>query len=208
RVTAQWDPAKYLEFAGPRLQPAVDLLARVPLPAPAIVYDLGCGAGNVTRLLAQRWPGAAVTGVDPSAAMLKVAAKAAPRVRWVRADPQAGTPPQPADLIYSNAALHWLDDHAGLFPRLLAGLAPGGILAVQMPRNHPAPSHAEMVRAAESGPWRERLAPLLRRAPTAAPAAYYDWLAPLPARLAISGAECPAPLEGHKPRGGGERGGA
>src|SRR5262249_60604114 len=135
RVTAQWDPAKYLEFAGPRLQPAVDLLARVPLAAPATVYDLGCGAGNVTRLLAQRWPGAGVTGVDASAAMLKAAAQAAPGVRWVEADLQRWTPPHPADLIYSNAALHWLDDHAGLFPRLLAGLAPGGVLAGHMPRN-------------------------------------------------------------------------
>src|SRR5262249_8566527 len=128
RVTAQWDPAKYLEFAGPRLQPAVDLLAPVPLAAPAAGYDPRGGGRNVPGLPAQRWPGASVTGVDASPAMLKVAAKAAPGVRWVEADLQAWTPSQPADLIYSNAALHWLDDHAGLFPRLLAGLAPGGIL--------------------------------------------------------------------------------
>ncbi|MGH7358795.1 MAG: methyltransferase domain-containing protein, partial [Candidatus Rokuibacteriota bacterium] len=65
-----WDPAKYLEFAGPRLRPALDLLARVPLAQPGAVYDLGCGAGNVTRLLTERWPAAAVTGVDGSTAML------------------------------------------------------------------------------------------------------------------------------------------
>jgi trans-aconitate 2-methyltransferase len=199
RVRAEWDPAKYLEFAGPRLQPALDLLARVPLAAPAAVFDLGCGAGNVTRILGQRWPGAEVAGVDASAAMLKAAAEAAPGVRWIEADLQTWAPPRPADLIFSNAALHWLDDHARLFPRLLAGLAPGGVLAVQMPRNHAAPSHAEMVRAAEGGPWRERLAPLLRRAPTAAPESYYDWLAPHAARLDIWETEYLHVLEGDRP---------
>jgi trans-aconitate 2-methyltransferase len=196
---AEWDPAKYLEFAGPRLQPALDLLARVPLAAPATVYDLGCGAGNVTRLLRQRWPRAVITGVDASVAMLKAAAEAAPGVRWVEADLETWAPPRPADLIFSNAALQWLDDHARLFPRLLGALAPGGVLAVQMPRNHAAPSHAEMVRAADAGPWRERLAPLLRRAPTAAPALYHDWLAPHAARLEIWETEYLHVLEGDRP---------
>jgi trans-aconitate methyltransferase len=156
-LTPGWDPAKYLEFAGPRLRPALDLLARVPLGAPATVYDLGCGAGNVTRLLAERWPAAAVTGVDGSPAMLRTAREAAPAVTWEEADLGTWHPTRPADLLFSNAALHWLDDHARLFPRLIGDLAPGGVLAVQMPRNHGAPSHTEMVAAAEAGPWRERL---------------------------------------------------
>jgi trans-aconitate 2-methyltransferase len=196
---AGWDPAQYLTFAAPRLRPALDLLARVPLAAPATIYDLGCGAGNVTRLLAERWPGAAVTGVDASPAMLAQAAAAAPGVRFVEADLAAWAPDRPADLVFSNAALHWLDDHATLFPRLIAQLAPGGVLAVQMPRNHGARSHTEMVAAAEAGPWRDRLAPILRRAPTAPPAAYHAILAPCAGRLDIWETEYLHVLEGDNP---------
>jgi trans-aconitate 2-methyltransferase len=196
---AGWDPAKYLEFAGPRLQPAVDLLARVPLVAPASVYDLGCGAGNVTRLLAERWPAARVTGVDGSPAMLAAAARTAPGIRFVEADLRAWTAPEPADLIYSNAALHWIDDHAALFPHLLRQLGPGGVLAVQMPRNHAAPSHTEMVAAAESGRWRDRLAPLLRRVPVGPPAAYHDILTSCTSRLEIWETEYLHVLTGENP---------
>jgi trans-aconitate 2-methyltransferase len=196
---SDWDPAKYLEFAGPRLQPAVDLLARVPLASPAVVYDLGCGAGNVTRLLRARWPEAELTGVDGSAAMLAAAAREAPGIRWVQADLAAWRATRPPEVIFSNAALHWLGDHARLFPRLLAELAPGGVLAVQMPRNHGAPSHTEMVAAAEAGPWRERLSPILRRAPVAAPAAYYDVLAPVAGHVEIWETEYLHVLEGDNP---------
>ena len=194
-----WDPAKYLEFAGPRLQPALDLLARVPLAAPTVVYDLGCGAGNVTRLLAERWPAACVTGVDGSAAMLAAAATAAPGVSWVQADLGDWTAPRPADLIFSNAALHWLDDHSTFFPRLLRQLAPAGVLAVQMPHNHGAPSHTEMVAAAVGGPWRDRLSPILRRRPVAEPATYYDLLTPHASRLEIWETEYLHVLEGEDP---------
>ncbi len=196
---SDWDPAKYLEFAGPRLQPAIDLLARVPLAAPAVVYDLGCGAGSATRLLRARWPAAQITGVDGSAAMLAAAARADAGVRWVEADLAAWEPPRPADVLFSNAALHWLGDHPRLFPRLLGQLAPAGVLAVQMPRNHGAPSHTEMVAAARSGPWRDRLAPLLREAPVAPPATYYDLLAPRASRVDIWETEYLHVLEGDNP---------
>jgi trans-aconitate 2-methyltransferase len=197
--SGDWDPAKYLEFAGPRLQPALDLLARVRLPAPRVVYDLGCGAGNVTRLLADRWPAARITGVDGSAAMLSAAARNAPGVGWVEADLQAWTAPEPVELLFSNAALHWLDDHPALFPRLVRQLAPGGVLAVQMPRNHGAPSHSEMVAAAEAGPWRARLRPLLRSAPVAPPELYYAILAPHASQLEIWQTEYLHVLEGENP---------
>jgi trans-aconitate 2-methyltransferase len=198
-VTAGWDPTKYLEFAGHRLRPALDLLARVPAAAPAIVHDLGCGAGNVTRLLVERWPGAAVTGVDGSAAMLAAARAAGPGVTWVEADIGSWRGPRPADVVFSNAALHWLDDHPALFPRLVGGLTPGGALAVQMPRNHGAPSHTEMVAAAEAGPWRTRLRPALRTRPVAEPAVYHDILAPHVSRLDIWETEYLHVLEGDNP---------
>jgi trans-aconitate 2-methyltransferase len=198
-LTPGWDPAKYLEFAGHRLRPALDLLAHVPAASPAIVHDLGCGAGNVTRLLRERWPDAALTGIDGSAAMLATARAAAPDVTWVQADIGAWCGDRPADVVFSNAALHWLDEHRTLFPRLIAGLAPGGVLAVQMPRNHGAPSHTEMVAAAEAGPWRERLRPALRARPVAEPAVYHDILAPHVSRLDIWETEYLQVLEGKNP---------
>jgi trans-aconitate 2-methyltransferase len=177
-ATAGWDPGQYLAFGGPRLRPALDLLARVDLAAPRTVFDLGCGAGQAARLLAARWPGARVTGVDGSPAMLAEARRQPSPVAWVEADLRRWAPEASADFLFSNAALHWLDDHASLFPRLAGHLGPGGVLAVQMPRNHAAPSHVAIEEAVEGGPWRERLAPLLRRRPVAAPEAYLDWLGP------------------------------
>lgn len=195
----RWDPTQYLKFADHRRRPALDLLARIPAEAPGAVYDLGCGAGNVTRLLAERWPQASITGIDSSAEMLARARKEAPAIAWVEADLARWSAPAPAAVIYSNAALHWLDDHAALFPHLMRQLEPGGILAVQMPRNHGAPTHRAMVEAAASGPWRERLAAVLREAPVASPASYYDWLAAAAAELDIWETEYLHVLEGDNP---------
>jgi trans-aconitate 2-methyltransferase len=194
-----WDPAQYLKFADHRLRPAVDLLNRIDAADPAEVYDLGCGAGNVTRLLQARWPAARVTGVDSSPAMLAKAAPGAPEITWQQADLGTWSPPRPADLVYSNAALHWLGDHDRLFPALLSGLAPGGTLAVQMPRNFEAPSHTAIGEAVRSGPWRSTLEPLLRRPPVAGPAFYYDLLAPGAAALDIWETEYLQVLEGQQP---------
>jgi trans-aconitate 2-methyltransferase len=198
-LTPVWDPVKYLEFAGPRLRPALDLLQRVPLASPGVVYDLGAGAGNVTRILCERWPAAAVTGVDGSASMLAAARAAAPAATFVEADIGAWRAPRPADLLFSNATLHWLDDHARLFPRLIAELNPGGVLAVQMPRNHGAPSHTEIVAAARAGPWRERLAAALRPRPVPEPAVYHDLLQPHVSRLDIWETEYLHVLDGDNP---------
>src|SRR3954464_3622067 len=134
-----WNPQQYLKFAGHRLRPALDLLARLPdFPARAIV-DLGAGAGNVTKLLKERWPEAEVSGVEGSAEMVAPGRKAAPAVEWQRADLATWQPSKRYDLVYSNAALHWLPDHARLFPTVMTAVAPGGYLAVQMPRNFLAP---------------------------------------------------------------------
>ena len=194
-----WDPAQYLKFADHRLRPAVDLLSRVDLTAPDEVYDLGAGAGNVTRLIKARWPEARVTGVDSSAEMLAKAATTAPDITWERADLATWRPPRAADLIYSNATLHWIEGHAALFPALLASLKPGGVLAVQMPRNFNAPSHTLITEAARSGPWRTRLEPLLRPTPVGDPAVYYDILAPRAAALDVWETEYLQVLEGENP---------
>ncbi len=179
-----WDPAQYLKYATERLRPALDLMGRVPLAAPRGIVDLGCGAGNVTRILAERWPQARITGIDNSPAMLAQARKTTPpaaRVEWAEADlvAWAARPKtEGVDLVYSNAALHWLDDHAVLFPRLLHAVGPAGVLAVQMPANFQAPSHIALRETVESARWLAHLGPLLRPTPVAAPAQYFEWLAP------------------------------
>jgi trans-aconitate 2-methyltransferase len=139
-----WDPKQYLKYSNERLRPAQDLLARVALDAPGTIVDLGCGAGNVTALLGERWPNARITGVDNSREMLAKAHTTTAddaRFAWIEADIATWAPPAPVDVVYSNAALHWQGDHARLFPRLFDWVAPGGVLAVQMPDNSAAPSH-------------------------------------------------------------------
>ena len=194
-----WNPDQYLKFAAPRLRPAIDLLAAVPSAHPVTVYDLSCGPGNVTRMLAARWPQAHITGVDDSAAMLAKAATELPGAHWVQQSLADWHAERPADLIYSNAALHWLPDHARLFPALVAQVAPGGVFAAQMPRNFEAPSHALIAETVRSGSWRARLEPLLRPSPVAGPDFYYDVLAPRVAQLDIWETEYLQVLEGTDP---------
>ena len=157
RAAAVWDPAQYLRFADERLRPALDLLAQVPLDAPAHVVDLGCGAGNVTAILRQRFPAADVVGVDGSAAMLEKARAATPAAGSSRRISSHGGRNEAPDLIYSNAALHWVGEHHVLFPRLLSVLAPGGVLAIQMPAMHDTPLRLAPYEIAASGPWAEHL---------------------------------------------------
>jgi len=195
----QWDPAIYLHYADERLRPALDLLARVPLTAPSRVVDLGCGAGNVTRLLQERWPAASITGVDASRAMLAKAASAAPGVTWVEQGIADFEPDEPADLIFSNAALHWIANHGDVFAALVSYLKPRGVLAVQMPRNFSAPSHRLIADTVLAGPWRTRLEGLLAGAPVSEPQFYYDLLAPLSRHLDIWETEYLHVLQGADP---------
>ena len=141
RAGASWRPAQYGRFSGPRLRPALDLLGRVTLSSPKLIYDLGCGTGEVTRILAQRFPQARVVGVDSSPEMLDEARRTDSAVTWEEGDIACWAAQEEVDLLYSNAALHWLPDHGSLFPRLAATLAEGGVFAAQMPLNWSQPSH-------------------------------------------------------------------
>lgn len=135
-----WDPQQYLRFADERGRPFVELLARVDVAAPRTVADLGCGPGTLTRLLRERWPGARVTGVDASAAMLQRAA-AIDGIDWVRADAAEWRSSEPLDVLVTNATLQWIPGHLELLPRLVGMLAPGGWFAMQVPGNFAEPSH-------------------------------------------------------------------
>ena len=194
-----WDPQQYLKFSGHRLRPAVDLLMRVPDFAVRSVADLGAGAGNVSKLLKERWPEAIVTGVEGSAEMVAAGRKAAPEIEWRHEDLASWQPAQTYDLIYSNAALHWLPDHSRLFPALMQRVAPGGMLAVQMPRNFLAPSHVLIGETALNGPWRSKVEHLVTSPPVAEPAFYHALLAPLSETIDIWETEYLQVLAGDNP---------
>ncbi|VWX56333.1 trans-aconitate methyltransferase [Burkholderiales bacterium 8X] len=139
-----WNPALYRRYEDERTRPAIELLARVPLEAPRRVVDLGCGPGNSTELLAARFPGADIVGIDNSRAMLESARKRLPAVRFEFDDIHDWEPESAPDLIYANAALQWVPDHETLIPRLFDKLQPGGVLAIQMPDNRAEPTHRLM----------------------------------------------------------------
>jgi trans-aconitate 2-methyltransferase len=194
-----WNPQQYLKFGGERLRAAHDLLARVTLEAPGHIVDLGCGTGAVTALLSARWPDARIVGVDNSKPMLEHARIALPDVAWELDNLADWTPAAPVDLLVSNAALHWLDDHATLFPRLLSHLRPGGVLAVQMPAQYDAPSHQIGYDLAESTRWRDRLQGLVRRRPILEAHEYYSLLRPQVSSLDLWFTEYVHALTGDNP---------
>jgi trans-aconitate 2-methyltransferase len=183
RSATVWDPAQYLRFADERLRPALDLLAQVPLEAPARVVDLGCGAGNVTAVLRRRFPQADLLGVDQSGEMLEKARAEVPQSRFEQADFFQWQPPAPVNLIYSNAALHWVDRHSTLFPRLLSFLAPSGVLAVQMPDMYDTPLRQTPYELAQTDPWSEHLRDVTSAPGILSLTCYWDLLRPHVAAL-------------------------
>lgn len=180
----RWDPALYSRYEDERTRPAAELLARVHLAAPGLIYDLGCGPGNSTQLLARRFPNAQIIGVDNAEAMLASARARLPNLRFEQADIAAWQADATPDLIFTNAALQWVPDHASLLPRLFAMLAPGGVLAIQMPDNLDEPVHRLMRELAAMPPWRAVIGTAGQDRPRLLAAArYYDLLAPHAAQV-------------------------
>jgi trans-aconitate 2-methyltransferase len=154
-MSHRWDPDRYLAFADERGRPFVDLLARVGAEAPRTVADLGCGPGNLTGLLAQRWPAAHVTGVDSSPEMVAKARSAGSAVDYQVADLRDWRASRPVDVLVSNATLQWVPGHLDLLPRLVEQVAPGGWFAFQVPANFDEPSHTIRAGLAAEEPYRE-----------------------------------------------------
>lgn len=147
-----WSATQYLKFGDERTRPSRDLAGQIQVARPARIIDLGCGPGNSTEVLAQRWPEAQLTGLDNSARMIEAARLAKPRYRWVEADIAGWAvdgSSETFDVVFSNAALQWLPDHALLLPALLRRVAAGGALAFQMPA-HNSPAHLLMRNLAAS----------------------------------------------------------
>ncbi|WP_341926698.1 methyltransferase domain-containing protein [Nocardioides psychrotolerans] len=151
-----WDPQRYLTYADERGRPFVDLLSRVATTDPGVVVDLGCGPGNLTRLLVERWPDAAVGGLDSSPEMIEAARVAEPRAAFEVADLRAWAPePGSVDVVVSNATLQWVPGHLELVPSLLRAVRPGGWLAFQVPANFDQPSHTIRAELADLPPYDE-----------------------------------------------------
>lgn len=143
-ATLDWNPSNYLDYRGPRLRPALDLISAVGAIPEGDVIDLGCGPGNVGPALKARFGRHRLIGVDNAPAMLDRARAQECYGAVEAADIATWVPETPPALIYSNAALQWLPEHDRLFPRLIGDLAPRGTLAVQMPRQHESPAYRMM----------------------------------------------------------------
>ncbi|WP_019009968.1 methyltransferase domain-containing protein [Deinococcus aquatilis] len=177
-----WNPQQYLQFQQERDRPFFDLLAQVqPQTPPHTVADLGCGTGHLTAALAKRWPEATVLGLDSSAEMLSKAAYAGPNLTFQQADLREWQSAAPLEVLFSNAALQWVDDHARLIPRLAGLVAAGGTFAFQVPGNFEAPSHILLAEVLSRPRWANLQAESRDKATLGAfgPAQYTALLAPL-----------------------------
>jgi trans-aconitate 2-methyltransferase len=181
-VVDAWDPGQYERFAAERAAPFHDLLSLVrPVPGGRVV-DLGCGSGELTAQLHRRLEADETLGLDSSPAMLERAAGlAGDGLRFEQGDIATFTEGG-WDVIFSNAALHWLSDQEGLLSRLVAGLREGGQLAVQMPANHDHPSHVVAAEVAGTEPFRTALDGYRRQSPVQPP----EWYADLLDRLGLA----------------------
>ena len=184
----RWDPGEYLQFGDERGRAFVDLVARVPAEDPRRVVDLGCGPGNLTRLLARRWPDARVEGIDASPEMVEraLAEGETDRLAFRVGDLRDWSPAGPVDVLLSNATLQWVPGHLDLLDRLVSAVRPGGWLAFQVPGNFGERSHTAIAELRAAPRWRERLDGLDVEQPSSEePAVYLDRLVGLGCRADV-----------------------
>lgn len=192
-----WDPKQYLRFARERTQPCIDLANRIERAEVRYAADLGCGPGNSTKVLAERFPDAQIVGVDSSKQMVDRASADLPEFTFEVADVTKWEADEPCDVILSNACFQWVEDHGTLLPRLMTQLSEGGQLAVQMPRNFQSPVHKILRSLATSTPFNAKLS---QREPywVKEPGFYYDVLRPVSSQLELWETEYIHVLDDHE----------
>lgn len=173
-----WSPSEYMRFGDERTRPSVDLASRIAVERPATVIDLGCGPGNSTRVLRQRWPEAHVIGLDSSSQMIDAARADEPLEEWILSGIEDWVPSATFDVVFSNAALQWLPDHYALVERLFQAVAPGGALGFQIPSATFAAVRDLIHSIALDGPWASRMGGPLGELTMESPGLYYDCLSP------------------------------
>jgi trans-aconitate 2-methyltransferase len=180
-----WNADLYLKFANERTQPALDLINRINLDAPQRIVDLGCGPGNSTEALRSRWPDATIIGVDSSAQMIEAARQAYPNGIWQTADAAEWTSGEPLDLVFSNAMLQWLREHAKTCCRWFDQVRPGGVLAVQMPSHYDSPLQMEIIEVSTDPRWNDRMDSARAALTKHPPSFYYDVLQSAASRMEL-----------------------
>jgi trans-aconitate 2-methyltransferase len=181
-----WNPSQYLAFASERERPSVDLIAHIAIEAPHTIVDLGCGPGNSTAMLRQKFKRANITGIDSSPAMIDRARTSGTAAVFEIADVTTWQPSQDVDLVFSNSLFQWIPDHPNVLFRVFRAMKKGATLAIQMPDNLAEPCHRMMRETAANGPWKKTLEQAASaRSPLGAAATYYDLLKPLASRLEV-----------------------
>lgn len=152
-----WNPELYLKFEEERTQPSCDLVSRIKVANPAYIVDIGCGPGNSTRVLRERWKQARILGLDSSPEMIEKARHLHPDGEWILADAGTWQPDRQFDIVFSNATLQWIPNHETLIARLFNWVKEGGALAVQIPANTDSPLHQAVLKVSQNARWKNRM---------------------------------------------------
>jgi len=185
RELPNWDPNQYLKFAVERTQPSIDLAKRINTDNPKTVIDIGCGPGNSTHALMERWPDAKLTGLDSSRTMIEKAKQDYPDCEWIIGDASTFQFGREYDVVFSNAALQWMPDHESLVPRLFTAVASGGALAVQVPADQGSHIRRSMIEVAARMKWSRYTSGCEKLMNYRSAEYYYDIAAPLCRRFEL-----------------------
>lgn len=180
-----WNSNQYLQFANFRTQPAIDLVQRVNLNNPMRIIDLGCGPGNSTAVLKQRWPNAIITGLDSSKQMIEAAKQSDPNGVWQVGDASLLQADEPFDLIFSNAMLQWLPDHAKICKNWIKQLKSGGAMAIQIPAHYNLPVRQEILTISRDSRWNAQMETARQLLTHYNPEFYYDVLVDVTSKIEI-----------------------
>jgi trans-aconitate 2-methyltransferase len=182
-----WNPGEYLKFRNERTQPSIDLISKIKMDDPRSIIDIGCGPGNSTQALYQRWPTAEIVGLDHSEQMIKKAREDYPKQKWVLADASRFESDRTYDLVFSNAALQWISNHERLLLRLFNLLNDKGAFAVQVPANNESPLHKALLSVSSRQMWVQFTTGCEQLLNYRSPAYYYDLLSPMVSEIDLWG---------------------